>query len=99
MTNLVLTLSGLVVLATLNPLQGRIAVGIGGLLFVLVPLLWYWVGRSLVDERLVVTVLRVFAVLSLAVAVYGLIQVYRGFPPWDKRWIATKGYTALYVAG
>jgi len=66
-------------------------------LFVLVPLLWFWVGRALLDERLLAAILRVVAVLSLAAAAYGLWQVYRGFPPWDRRWIAAKGYQALFV--
>ena len=93
----VLVLSGLVVLAALNPLQGGIAVGAGGLLFVLVPLLWFWVGRGLVDAALLERILRIVSVLAVAAAVYGLLQVYVGFPWWDTRWIETKGYAALYV--
>jgi hypothetical protein len=96
-TNLVLGFSCLIVLAALNPLQGGIAVGAGGLLFVLVPVLWFWVGRSLVDDRLLALIFRVIAVLALVAAIYGLFQVYRGFPPWDRRWIVAKGYGALYV--
>lgn len=97
LTRNVLILSGLVVLAALNPLQGGLAVGAGGLLFVLVPILWFWVGRALVDDALLTRILRVISVLALAAAIYGLFQVYRGFPKWDQRWIETKGYAALYI--
>ncbi len=97
LTKSVLILSGLVMFSALNPLQGGIAVGAGGLLFVMVPLLWFWIGRGLVDDELLSRVLRVIAVVAVAAAVYGLFQVYRGFPRWDERWIETKGYAALHV--
>ncbi|HTJ73911.1 MAG TPA: hypothetical protein VL337_00965 [Acidimicrobiales bacterium] len=93
----VLILSGLVVLSTVNPLQGGLAVGIGALLFVLVPVLWFWIGRGLLTDALVGRVLVVTAISSLAAAGYGLFQVYRGFPAWDQRWIDAKGYAALVV--
>ncbi len=97
LTKNVLILSGLVGFAALNPLQGGIAIGAGGLLFVMVPLLWFWVGRGLVDDALLARVLRVISILAVGAAVYGLFQVYRGFPTWDARWIKNKGYGALYV--
>jgi len=97
LTKNVLLLSGLVTIAALNPLQGGIAVGAGGLLFVLVPVLWFWIGRSLIDDALLARVLRLISFLALGAAIYGLFQVYRGFPVWDQRWIDTKGYGALYI--
>lgn len=97
LTKYVLILSGLIGFAALNPLQGGLAVGAGGLLFVMVPLLWFWVGRALVDDALLTRILRVISFLALGAALYGLFQVYRGFPRWDQRWIESKGYAALYV--
>lgn len=97
LTKSVLLLTGLVIFSALNPLQGGIAVGAGGLLFVLVPLLWFWVGRALVDDALLTRVVRLISYVAVGVAIYGLFQVYRGFPRWDERWIETKGYAALYV--
>ncbi len=93
----VLLLTGLVLLAALNPLQGGIAVGAAGLLFVLVPMVWFWVGRALVDDSVLTRILRVVSLVSLAAAVYGLFQVYRGFPSWDQSWIEAKGYAALRI--
>lgn len=97
LTKNVLILSGLVIFAAVNPLQGGVAVGAGGLLFVIVPILWFWVGRGLVDDALLTRVLRVISILAVGAAVYGLVQVYRGFPRWDERWIETKGYAALFI--
>ncbi len=89
--------AALVAAAALNPLQGGLAVGAGGLLFVFVPLVWFWLGRAMIDDALLTRIFRLVSVLSLAAAVYGLVQVYRGFPLWDQRWIDTKGYAALRV--
>jgi hypothetical protein len=97
LTKSVLLLTGLILFGAFNPLQGGVGVGAAGLLFVLVPPLWFWVGRALVDDELLARLLRLLALLSVGAAVYGLFQVYRGFPWWDQRWIETKGYTALRV--
>jgi hypothetical protein len=97
LTKIVLVLCGLIAAAALNPMQGGLSVGAGGLLFVLVPVLWFWVGRAVVDDAFLTRVLRLLSFISLAAAVYGLFQVYRGFPSWDQRWIDTKGYAALRV--
>lgn len=97
LTSAVLLLSGLIVAGALNPLQGGVAVGLAGLLFVLVPTLWFWIGRSLVDDDLFNRILRLIAVLAVGAAGYGLFQIYRGFPPWDATWIEAKGYNSLRV--
>ncbi len=96
-TKTVLVLCGVIVAAALNPLQGGLSVGAGGLLFVLVPALWFWVGRAIVDDAFLTRILRLLSFVSLAAAAYGLAQVYRGFPTWDQRWIDEKGYAALRV--
>jgi len=97
LTRNVLVLSAVILLAALNPLQGGLAVGAGGLLFVLVPVLWFWIGRGLVDDGLLRRILQIVSYLAVGAAVYGLIQVSWGFPRWDERWIEAKGYASLYV--
>lgn len=97
LSNGVLVLSGLVGASTVNPLQGGLAVGAAALLFVLVPLLWFWLGRGLLSDVLFKRSLWVTAFAGVSAAGYGLYQVYRGFPTWDARWIEAKGYTALAV--
>ena len=93
----VLALCVLSVLSVANPAQGGPLAGLGGLLFFLVPMLGFWIGRSLVDDELLKQVTNVIAVLALVAAAYGLWQVYVEFLPWDAQWINEKGYTALNV--
>lgn len=97
LSNSVLLFSGLILVGVLNPLQGGLAVGLSGLLFVLVPLMWFWVGRAVLDDRLFGRLLQLLALLAPAVALYGLYQVYRGFPPWDREWLESREFVSLQV--
>jgi hypothetical protein len=94
----VFVLSVLILLGSVNPLQGSLFGGISGLLFVLVPTFGFWVGRSL-DDRAIEPVFMLLAVLGVAVAAYGLIQTVAGFPPWDKHWIDQVNFASLNVSG
>lgn len=95
----VLALNGLTVLGAFNPLQGGISTGLAGLLFVLVPTLAFWVGRSLCSDRMIAMILKLFAILGIPAAVYGLVQTFSGFPSWDANWISrhSSDYLALKV--
>jgi hypothetical protein len=97
----VLALNALAIIGALNPLQGGVATGLGGLLFILVPTLAFWVGRGLFDDRQVGAVLKLLAVLSIPAAVYGLAQTFGGFPSWDAAWLAAHkaNYGALTIHG
>ncbi|HEY2326049.1 MAG TPA: hypothetical protein VGH52_01050 [Gaiellaceae bacterium] len=86
-------------LEAFNPLQGSIAAGITALDFVLVPMFAFWIGRELVDDKTLEKLLRLIAIISIPAALYGLLQVFHGFPPWDKAWINAQGYTALSING
>jgi len=99
LTTAVLILAGLLGVSALNPLQGGLAVGLSGALAVVVPMAAFLVGRSLVDGKLLRRLLGLVAWLGLVVAAYGLYQTFVGFPPWDERWVAEQGYTALNVNG
>ena len=97
LANAIGLLSLLVLVEALNPLQGGLLVGLGGLLFVLVPMLAFWVGRSLLDDVTLRRLFRLIAVMSVLAAAYGLFQQFVGFPSWDQRWIASNGYVALKI--
>ena len=99
LANLVLAMSGLLLLSTLNPLQGGLLVGVAGLLFTLVPMLAFWVGRAASDDGLIRGILKLYAGLSVLAAAYGLYQTFVGFPVWDERWAIQGGYEALNVGG
>jgi hypothetical protein len=97
LTNAVLLLWVLLAMSALNPLQGGLAVGLGGALTVVVPMGAFFVGRAVVDDRLLAALLWLVAWLGVVVAVYGLVQTFRGFPPWDETWVQHQGYEALHV--
>jgi hypothetical protein len=97
LANVVGLLSLLVLVEALSPFQGGLLVGLAGLLFMLVPTLAFWVGRSLLDDVTLRRLFQLVAVLSVVSAFYGLIQQFVGFPSWDERWITSSGYVALNV--
>lgn len=99
LTNAVLSLGAVLLLSSLNPLQGGLRVGLSGALLVVVPMAAFLVGRALVDDRLLGRLLRIAAWLGVSVALYGLYQTFSGFPPWDETWIKNEGYGALNVGG
>ena len=93
----------LVVIATIqvfNPAGLGLTTGVTGLMFVLGPLLWFFVGRELADDALVRRLLVVLVVSAAAIAVYGLLQSESGLPFWDTQWLEVtsgEGYTSLEV--
>jgi hypothetical protein len=89
---------GVLMLAgALNPAQGSFATGLAGLLFGLVPICAFWIGRAFCDDRTFGRILGLVAGLGLAEALYGLFQTFAGFPSWDAAWIRSAGYSALSV--
>jgi hypothetical protein len=93
----VLGLNVLFVAGVVNPIQGSPLVGVAGLLFTLVPMLGFWIGRGLVDTEVLKNLLRLAVVLAIGAAGYGFYQVFQGFPSWDLQWIKRSDYAALYV--
>lgn len=95
----VIGLGGVLAASAVNPLQGGLAVGLGGALLVVVPMSAFIVGRSFADDRMFARMLRLAAWLGVAAAAYGLVQAFIGFPLWDATWVRDEGYTALNVNG
>jgi hypothetical protein len=98
LANWVLALSGIVFVEALNPLHGSPLAGAAGLLFVLVPMFAFWVGRQL-ETDVLSRVLRLYGFAAIAAALYGMLQTFSSFPPWDERWIQASGYGSLNISG
>ncbi|HVQ38848.1 MAG TPA: O-antigen ligase family protein, partial [Pyrinomonadaceae bacterium] len=80
-----------------NPLQGGIAVGLSGALFMLVPMAWFYFGQSIKPEFLE-TAFRLIVVLGILTSVYGLYQLIFGFPSFEQYWIDnTEFYNSIQV--
>lgn len=95
----VAVLTVLAVVGSINPLQGGLATGAGGLFFMVVPLLAFWVGRGLCGDRMLGRLLKLVGGLAVGAAAYGLVQTFSRFPSWDQAWIRTAGFAALHVRG
>ena len=97
---LVAALLVVAVVQVFNPLAvGGLIAAAGGLLFVGVPLLWFFVGRELGDRVSVTVLLYGTIVVGCIVAVYGLLQTQYGtITSWDQAWVDINGYDALLVS-
>lgn len=96
----VLALLIIMALEVLNPLQGGLSIGLSGVFFYIVPVLWFWIGRDLggpsVLRKLIYLVL---LPLGCCAAILGICQSFIGFLPYQQKWIDQVGrtYQSLYV--
>jgi hypothetical protein len=98
LSKLVVALLVLTLLQTFNPLGTSLRVNVVALLFAGAPLLWFFIGRELADER---TILRlgVWVMFSGSViALYGLRQTNVGLPSWDQQWLSVVHNAGDYVS-
>jgi hypothetical protein len=93
------SLLGLIYLLEIfNPLQGSVMVGLGGALFMFVPLLWFYFGQS-VNEEFIAKILRLTVLLGLVASVYGVYQMVYGYPAFEQYWVDnTDFYNSINVA-
>ncbi len=83
-----------------NPASGGIAAGLAGLMFMAVPLFWFFVGRELLRGSDTDRLLGLVVVFGTIIALYGLWQTQVGFPSWDNNWLnVTAGVDSLSVGG
>jgi hypothetical protein len=96
----VLALMAIMLLEILNPRQGGIAVGVGGAMFFVVPILWFWIGRNYATDRMTFLLLyRVFLPIGILDGLLGVAQAYIGFFPWEKAWAMKLGSQYTFSAG
>ena len=91
-----LTLS---LLGVFNPLGNGVTAGLGGLLFMAFPLLWFVIARIYCTREMVNTLLTLVFGFGVLSAVYGLAQTSIGFSTWDSAWISATDYASLNVGG
>ncbi len=82
-----------------NPLQGSILVGLGGVMYYIIPLMWFYLGRIFIDQEAGVKLLKAVATIGCVVMIYGIYQTYFGFMDFEEYWIKYGGYAALHVGG
>ena len=92
----VLALMGIMALQILNPKQGGLMVGMAGALFIVVPIFWFWVGRTYATPDLLRTILfKIVLPLAVIAAAYGTYQVFYGYLPHQRLWYDVAGYAGL----
>jgi hypothetical protein len=80
-----------------NPLQGGLSVGLSGALFVLVPVVWFYFGQAM-KPAFMETALRLMVILGVLTSLYGLYQLWFGFPSFEQYWIDnTEFYNSIAV--
>jgi hypothetical protein len=97
LSKLVAGLLALLILQAFNPLGNGVAAGLAGLLFMALPLLWFFIGRELLDRASATAVAASAVVVALLVGIYGYAQTEIEQPSWDKKWVDVAGYAALHV--
>jgi Co/Zn/Cd efflux system component len=94
-----LLLTGL--LQVFNPSQGQgasaILVGITGIMINVIPIAFFFIGRSVSDAESTHRMMRIVIGIGTVAAVYGLVQVFIGFRGFELEWLRTQGYTAATV--
>lgn len=94
LAGLVSMLGLLCFLEIFNPLQGGLAVGLSGALFLLVPLAWFYFGQA-ASERFIRLALRLIVFLGILASLHGLYQMVIGYPTFEQYWIDN---TDLYAS-
>lgn len=99
LAKLVTLLMLLMFLQVFNPSQGGLQVGFAGALFYLVPLLWFWLGRSYATvEFMEYFTFRVLLSIGLLATLWGLYQTRYGLFAFEQQWVERVEYDALYIA-
>lgn len=80
-----------------NPLQGSLLVGAGGVLYYIVPLMWMVLSREYFNTTHMRVLQVIVYVIGLVAAIYGIIQTHVGFTSFEILWIDLGGYAALRV--
>lgn len=100
LSKLVLVLLAIAFLGAFNPFGGGgVFGGLAGLIYIGIPLLWFFIGRELGTRRLVTGLLYAVVVIAVGIGAYGLFQTEFGhLPRWDVEWFQITGYAGA-VAG
>jgi hypothetical protein len=89
---LVIGLLGVMILQIFNPNQGGILVGLGGALFYIGPLLWFFVGRHHGGKQTLTNLCTVLLVTSVIAAMIGLRQQFGEMSNVERYWMVVSKY-------
>lgn len=91
-----IVLMAIMLIQVFNPRQGALIVGVAGVMFQFVPLLWFWLGKAYGTRPFLQTLLfRVVLGLSGLAMLFGLYQSVFGYLPYQFQWYQIAGYPSL----
>lgn len=93
----VMVLLGVFVLQIFNPLQGGLLVGLGGVFYYVIPMVWFFVALCYANNQLIRKLMTATVIIGVVAGAYGLCQMTFGFLPFEKYWIETGGFASLRV--
>jgi hypothetical protein len=97
LAGLVSVLALIYFLEIFNPLQGGLTVGLSGALFMLIPVIWFYLGQT-IKPAFIETAFRLMVILGVLTSFYGLYQLAFGFPSFEQFWIDnTEFYNSIQV--
>jgi O-Antigen ligase len=80
-----------------NPFQGGVFVGLSGAFFILLPVAWFFFGRT-VKPTFLTTALRLIVMMGLICSLHGAYQLIFGFPSFEQYWVDhTDHYESIAV--
>lgn len=85
--------------AVFNPAQGPLMVGLGGLVYLGAPFLWFYAGRVFIDAELLRRLFLIVVIVAVPAAVYGLIGGAGHYTTWDWAYYDTTDFAILFGAG
>jgi hypothetical protein len=83
-------------LQAFNPAQGSIVLGLSGIKFYLLPMLWAVIGytHQASSQK---NLLKLIAVMTCLVALYGFTQYYLGYGVFETHWIQSVDFASIKV--
>lgn len=86
-------------LEVFNPKQGGVIVGLGGMMFYIIPVLWSFISQDVADKAGMQNFFRIVVFLGLLAALYGFKQTFFGLSVGERIWMTKSGEAALYLGG
>ncbi|MFA5033315.1 MAG: hypothetical protein WC614_09865 [bacterium] len=88
----------LFVLEAFNPFQGGLAVGFSGIMYIVVPFLWFYFGFFFPTNKMA-TLFYIISIIGIITSIYGLHQIYYGLLPFEKYWMEYGGFGSIKIKG
>jgi hypothetical protein len=99
-SKLLVGLMAVMTLQVFNPLQGGVSVGMVGVLMYIVPMLWFWVGKTYGSPEFVEKIFyRVVVPISVPAALLGLLQTMVGFFSFEATFIRVTRMNSVISVG